>query len=158
MALDQDFRAAMRRLAATVNIITICENGRPMGMTATAVSSLAAEPPSILICVNQSASMHNPLIEADRFCVNILHQDQHDVAKVFSDSKMRDARFAMGRWEQRPDAPPHLADAQAALLCERRQLVTFATHTICIGTVREIHLREDIDPLLYLDGRFTRAG
>lgn len=158
MALDQDFRAAMRRLAATVNIITICEAGRPMGMTATAVSSLTATPPSVLVCVNQSASMHNPLVEAEAFCVNILHHDQHDVARVFSDSGLRELRFATGRWEHLPDAPPHLSDAQAVLLCERRQLLAYETHTICIGAVREVRLRDDIDPLLYLDGGFTRAG
>lgn len=158
MSLDQDFRAAMRRLAATVTIVTIRDGGRPMGMTATAVSSLAADPPSLLVCVNQSASMHNPLIETQAFCVNILHQDQHAVARVFSDSALRDARFATGEWEHRDDAPPYLTDAQAVLLCERRQLVTFATHTICIGAVREVRLREDIDPLLYLDGKFARAG
>lgn len=158
MALDQDFRSAMRRLAATVNIITIRDTDRPMGMTATAVSSLTADPPSILVCVNQSASMHNLLVEAETFCVNILHQDQHDVARVFSDSKLREARFATGQWEHRSDAPPYLADAQAVLLCERRQLMTYATHTICIGAVCEVHLRDDIDPLLYVDGRFARAG
>jgi flavin reductase (DIM6/NTAB) family NADH-FMN oxidoreductase RutF len=158
MALDQDFRAAMRRLAATVNIITIRDGDRPMGMTATAVSSLTADPPSILICVNQSASMHNPLVGASTFCVNILHRDQHEVAKVFSDSTLREARFATGKWEHQPDAPPHLADAQAVMLCERRELITYGTHTICIGAVREVHLRDDIDPLLYIDGRFARAG
>lgn len=158
MALDQDFRSAMRRLAATVNIITVRDGGRPMGMAATAVSSLSADPPSVLVCVNQSASIHNLLVGAETFCVNILHQDQHDVARVFSDSTLRDARFTTGQWEHRADAPPYLADAQAVLLCERRQLMTYATHTICIGAVREVHLRDDIDPLLYVDGRFTRVG
>lgn len=148
----------MRRLAATVNIITIQDSDRPMGMTATAVSSLAADPPSVLVCINQSASMHNPLVEAATFCINILHHDQHDIATVFSDSTLRDARFATGRWEHRADAPPYLVDAQAVLLCERRQLASFATHTICIGAVREIRLREVVDPLLYVDGRFARAG
>lgn len=157
MALDLDFRAAMRRLAATVNIITIREADRPMGMTATAVTSLTADPPSLLVCVNQSASMHNQLIEADKFCINILHQDQHDIAMAFSDSKLREARFTTGQWEHHHNAPPYLTDAQAVLLCERRQHTTFATHTICIGTVLEVRIREDIDPLLYVDGRFSRA-
>jgi flavin reductase len=158
MALDQDFRAAMRRLAATVNVVTIRAGNRPMGMAATAVSSLTAEPPSILVCVNQSASMHNFLVEAPLFCVNILHQDQLDVARVFSDSSLRDARFATGRWEHEDEAPPYLSDAQGVLLCERRQLTAFGTHSICIGTVRAVRLRADIDPLLYVDGRYARVG
>ena len=32
------FREAMRRVASTVNIITICVDGHPMGLVATAMS------------------------------------------------------------------------------------------------------------------------
>ena len=42
----------MRRLAATVTIISTSDaNGNRYGMTATAVNSLAMDPPSLLICV-----------------------------------------------------------------------------------------------------------
>jgi flavin reductase (DIM6/NTAB) family NADH-FMN oxidoreductase RutF len=158
LALELDFRAAMRRLAATVNVITVNVDGRPMGMAATSVSSLCASPPSILVCVNQSASMHNFLVKAPLFCVNILHQDQLDVARVFSDSSLRDLRFSTGRWQHAIEAPPYLADAQSVLLCERKQSITFGTHSICIGTVREVNLRDDIDPLVYVDGHYARVG
>jgi len=158
MALDQDFRAAMRRLAATVNVVTVRAGGRPMGMAATAVSSVSSDPPSVLVCVNQSASMHNVLVESSLFCINVLHQDQLDVARVFSDSALRDARFSTGQWEHDAEAPPFLSDAQSVLLCERKISTTFATHSICIGTVREVRLRADIDPLLYVDGRYARIG
>jgi flavin reductase len=158
MTLDQDFRAAMRRLAATVNVITVNTRGGPMGLAATSVSSLSATPPSILVCVNQSASIHNALVEATQFCVNILHQDQLDVARVFSDSSLRNLRFSTGRWERATEAPPYLADAQGVLLCERKQSITFATHTICIGAVHEVRLRNDVDPLVYVDGHYARVG
>lgn len=111
--LDQDFRGAMRRLAATVCVVSIRENGRPLGMTATAVTSLAADPPSLLVCVNKSASMHDALAGAELFCVNLLHRDQEHVAKIFSDSTRRDVRFATGIWFQDGEAPPYLLEAQA---------------------------------------------
>ncbi len=157
-ALDQDFRAALRRLAATVSVVTIRAGGSPMGMAVTAVSSVSADPPSILVCVNQSASMHDLLVDASLFCVNILHQDQLDIARVFSDSRLREARFSTGPWEHDDEAPPFLSDAQSVLLCERKLTTTFATHTICIGAVREVRVRSDINPLLYVDGRYARLG
>src|SRR5690606_28719957 len=59
--LADSFRQAMRRVAATVNVISICVEGRPMGITATAVSSVSMSPPSLLVCINQAASLHEPM-------------------------------------------------------------------------------------------------
>lgn len=151
------FRDAMRRMAATVNVVTVTADGKPMGMTATAVSSLAADPPSLLVCVNQSASMHNSLALASHFRVNVLHRDQIDVSRTFSDSALRDVRFERGGWVRDGEEPPYLPEAQASLLCERSQLIAFATHSIVIGVVCDIRVRDDIDPLVYLDGKYGRA-
>lgn len=148
----------MRRLAATVNVITIRAGTQPMGMVATSVSSLAMDPPSILVCVNQTASIHNFLVKGSAFCVNILHQDQLDVAMVFSDSKLKYARFATGQWAQDADAPPYLSDAQGVLVCQLGQINTFGTHSICVGTVCDVRLRSDINPLVYVDGRYARVA
>ena len=57
-ALAAAFKEAMRRVAATVNVISICVDGKPMGITATAVSVVSMDPPSLLVCVNQAASVH----------------------------------------------------------------------------------------------------
>lgn len=153
------FLAAMRCLAATVHVITVRSETGPMGMTATAVSSLAASPPSLLVCVNRSASLHAALVSTRRFCVNILHSSQRDLARIFSDSHRREERFDHGAWQLGGNGPPQLADAQVALLCELDGLSSFATHDICIGRVRDVHLRAEApDPLLYLEGRFARAS
>jgi flavin reductase len=153
--ISHDFRAAMRRMIATVNIITVVEDGVAHGMTATAVSSLSTDPASLLICVNQSASMHGVLEQASHFCVNMLHQDQIDLARQFSDSSQRAARFTTGGWETETGLPPRLPDAQASILCRLSQTIAFATHSICIGTVIDVRVREDVGPLAYLDGAFS---
>jgi flavin reductase (DIM6/NTAB) family NADH-FMN oxidoreductase RutF len=36
-----------------------------------------------LVCVNQSTSLHHPLLSAGRFCINILHADQDELARTF---------------------------------------------------------------------------
>jgi flavin reductase (DIM6/NTAB) family NADH-FMN oxidoreductase RutF len=50
--LSEAFRQAMRRVASTVNVISICVNGEPLGITATAFSVISMDPPSLLICIN----------------------------------------------------------------------------------------------------------
>lgn len=152
------FRAAMRRIAATVHIVTIKVAGTPMGMTATAVSSLSADPASLLVCVNRSATMHAALVQSPHFGVNALHHDQLDIARTFSDSTLRAARFTGGDWRLDEAPAPFLADAQASFVCERSQIVEFGTHSIIIGTVMVVHIREATDPLIYLDGRFTSVA
>lgn len=152
------FRTAMRGVAATVNVVTIRVDGTPMGLTATAVSSLAMTPPSLLVCINQRSQMHHPMSDVSRFCVNVLHHDQRDVAEAFGSSALRDVRFQTGDWDVSGDGPPQLADAQASILCALKDLHAFGTHSIFIGEVEAVVTRDAIDPLVYLDGRYGRAG
>ena len=68
--LAEAFKQAMRRVAATVNVISICVDGKPMGITATAVSVVSMDPPSLLVCVNQRRLGAS----ADRECRPFLRQ------------------------------------------------------------------------------------
>lgn len=155
--LTHDFKQAMRRVASTVNVITVCVGGEPMGITATAMSSLSLDPPSLLICINRTASLHSPLEDVSHFCVNVLHRSQEEIAQIFADRNRRDLRFATG-WQVDCDRPPRLADAQAAILCRRIQHFPYGTHSIFIGEVEEVAVRGDVDPLLYVDGRYGGAS
>ncbi|HEX8444742.1 MAG TPA: flavin reductase family protein [Allosphingosinicella sp.] len=154
--LDEAFRQAMRRVASTVNVITICVDGRPMGITATAMSSLAMNPPSLLVCINQTASLHASIRDVTHFGVNVLHRDQQHLAQMFADRSKAELRFASG-WELDCAHPPRLADAQASLLCRRIDHHQFGTHSIFIGVVEEVRVRGEVDPLIYLDGSYAGA-
>ena len=156
-ALAHDFKQAMRRVASTVNVITVCVGGEPMGITATAMSSLSLDPPSLLICINRTASLHSPLEDVSHFCVNVLHRSQQDIAQMFADKTRREVRFAQG-WLVDCDRPPRLAEAQAAILCRRIKHFPYGTHSIFIGEVEEVAVRGDVDPLVYVDGRYGGAA
>ena len=147
------FRQAMRRVASTVNIITICVDGHPMGITATAMSSLALEPPSLLVCINRSSSLHGSMADVSHFGVNVLHRDQQHLAHVFADRNMRELRFATG-WNFDETRPPLLPDAQASILCRRTDHHRFGTHSIFIGVVEDVVVRPEVHPLVYLDGSY----
>jgi flavin reductase (DIM6/NTAB) family NADH-FMN oxidoreductase RutF len=155
-ALSDAFRQAMRRVASTVNVITVCVGGRPMGITATAMSSLSLDPPSLLICINRTASLHATLEDVSHFRVNVLHHSQLPIAHMFADRSQQDLRFAEG-WSVDCADPPRLIDAQAAMLCRRIDHHRFGTHSIFIGQVEEVAVRDSVDPLVYLNGRYARA-
>jgi flavin reductase (DIM6/NTAB) family NADH-FMN oxidoreductase RutF len=153
-ALDGDFRKAMRTLASAVSIISTAAEDRRFGMTATAVCSLSMQPPALLLCVNQSASLHEPLLGAGRFCVNILHADQDELARRFSRQESED-RFARGNWQADESGVPFLTDAQANVFCALDETYRHRTHSIVIGAVYRVAVRDRVHPLLYQDGRYT---
>ena len=155
-SLSDDLRRAMRRVAATVNVVSICVDGRPMGITATAVSSISMDPPSLLVCINRAASLHASMGDMTHFCINVLHRDQEEVARIFSDSAQHALRFVNG-WEIDCAPAPRLIDAQASILCRRSDSHSFGTHSIFIGVVEDAESRDEVDPLVYLDGRYGRA-
>ncbi|HEX8258165.1 MAG TPA: flavin reductase family protein [Allosphingosinicella sp.] len=161
LAADADqtetFRQAMRRVASTVNVISICVDGVPMGITATAMSSLAMDPPSLLVCINRAASLYGSIRDVSHFGVNVLHRDQEHLAQMFADRSKHALRFADG-WELDCERPPRLIDAQAALLCRRTDHHQFGTHSIFIGVVEDVVVRPEVDPLVYLDGKYGSAG
>lgn len=156
--LDQDFRAAMRRLAATVSIVT-CGDAQDgwHGMTATSVTSVCMDPATILVCVNQSASLHNPLHEGGKFCVNVLKTGQVGVAQAFSGKLKGAARFDVGRWERLSELPV-LRGAQASLLCTVASSFTHGSHSIFLGRVDSVHVEDEVSPLIYQNGSYSLAA
>ena len=151
------FRNAMRRVASTVNVISINVDGQPMGVTATAVSAVSLDPPSLLVCINRAASLHAPMGDMSHFRINVLHRDQEEIARMFADRSQHALRFLSG-WDLACAGAPRLVDAQATILCRRTDSHSFGTHSIFIGVVEEAGGREDVDPLVYLDGHYGGVG
>ena len=68
------FKIGMRTLAGAVNIITSFHSGHRYGMTATAVCSATADPPTVLACINKLATTHGAVAKSKVFCVNVLRK------------------------------------------------------------------------------------
>jgi flavin reductase (DIM6/NTAB) family NADH-FMN oxidoreductase RutF len=150
--LLNSFRSAMRHIAATVYAVTTGQVGQRHGILATAVSSLSFEPPSLLVCVNRAASLHEPLACAETFCVNVLGLGNREIAEVFERAK-GEGRFAIGDWCEEHGVPV-LANAQSYFICRTAHRHEFGTHTIFIGELVEARHREDAAPLTYYDRHY----
>ena len=156
--LAAGFKLAMRRLAATVTIVTAGREGWRFGMTATAVTSVTAAPPTLLICVNRSASIHDIVVETGHYCVNILGTHHAGLVAPFGGAAEGEARFGHGAWNHEGGGMPYLDDAQASLFCAVRQAVEYGSHSILIGEVLSVRLSEAIAPLLYQNGGLARSS
>lgn len=147
-----DFKLAMRRFAATVSVISTLKDDARQAMTATAVTSLSMAPPSLLICVYSESRFYRALQDQDLFCVNVLHKDQADASQVFSKPAAAEDYDRFG-WAN-SGGFCYLMDAQATIFCKNTQQVAFGTHTIFIGTVLDVKVRDCVAPLIFQNGQY----
>jgi flavin reductase len=156
--LGDGFRHAMRRLATTIALITAGSGDRRAGMAATAVMSVCADPPTLLVAVNRGASIHPLMAGEARFAVNLLADRHQELVGVFSGGKKGLERFESGEWLSGADGVPVLADALASLVCRKTQMIEVATHTLFLGEVERVINHDEISPLVWVDGGFAGAA
>ncbi len=160
MITDADqFKRGMRRLASGVSIVTTVDAGERYGLAATSVVSVSADPPTLLVCVDRKSTSNPAIAHAGFFCVNLLAQADHDVARRFGSSADRDIRFSGRQWSALVTGAPVLIDALASFDCAVVEAIDVASHTVFIGRVEAIELwQENIVPLVYHDGKYDRLS
>ena len=153
-ASPDSFKAGMRQIASTVSIITTTLEGRRAGLTATAVCSVCADPPTLLVCVNQDSGTFATLRDAGVFCVNVLSGAHADTAMRFSDSSLKGERkFDNDTWLTGTSGLPVLEGALASFECKTVSLTEVGTHGLFLAQVTEVTVTGGAHPLLY----FNRA-
>jgi flavin reductase (DIM6/NTAB) family NADH-FMN oxidoreductase RutF len=151
--LREAFKAAMRQIASSVAIITTSDESGWHGIAATSVVSLSVAPPTVLVCVNREASIHQVLLERSKFCLSFLANSHSELCEIFGGRGDRNKRFKTGEWSVGDEALPYLTDAQANLFCHTTLSLQYQTHTIFIGSVRSVRSHAGFVPLIYHDGR-----
>lgn len=153
-SLPEQFKSAMRRLAASVAVVVVRGDNGPVGMAATSVTSLTVDPPALLVCVNRATSIHASLNPGAPMSVNLLSKHQSQVSAAFGGGMPHGERFAVGSWNTGPQGLPELADAQANLACVVDTMLAYATHSIVIARVIEARISGEVAPLIYQDGGY----
>ena len=149
------FQDGFRHLASGVCVVTTRHRGVDSGFAATSVTSLSADPPSLLVCIHRKSRVHDEVIEAGKFCVNVLGEEHQDIAACFGNPKLRARRFVLGDWIDR--GLPVLADAMASFQCFVASTFVFGSHTIVVGQINRVMSDvNDVDPLLYFRGSYRQ--
>ena len=150
------FRQLLGRFATGVTILTVVTpEGRPIGMTANSLSSVSLHPPLISVCVDRDADMHDIIIKADEFVVNVLSSQQETLARRFADKQVD--RFDGIGYHLSPDGLVLLDAALAHIECHRHTQFQAGDHTIVVGKVVGGETG-DGRPLLYYRGGYAALG
>ena len=110
------------------------------------------DPPSLLICINKSARIHDTLRIGSKFCINLLNKDQEDLSNICSDEDSYEERFKDENWNI--EETPFLTNAQANIFCKVDKLTSYHTHSIVVGLVEGANHSDEISTLTYVDGSY----
>ncbi len=171
------FRLAMRQMGQTVTVIACRdpETGNRYGMTASSVTSLSMEPPAIVACINNDASMRPVLSVGQQISINILSDEQSALSNAFATEPDTASRFDHGDWRDEPvaadettdgtinsgkplPATPYLNDCASHMLATIRELKSWGTHVLVIAEINSAMTDPTRKPLLYHDGTYIALG
>jgi flavin reductase len=149
-----DYRNAMARLGAAVNIVTTDGPGGKAGFAATAVCSVSDNPPTLLVCLNKGSSAYKAVIENGVICVNTLESGHQELSGVFGGKTPMAERFAAGSWQTAVTGSPVLEGALASFDCRIRTISDGGTHDILICDVLDTVVNEGEVALMYFNRRY----
>jgi flavin reductase (DIM6/NTAB) family NADH-FMN oxidoreductase RutF len=154
------FKSAMRDLAGGVSVISAGRGDGRCGLTATSVSSLSLDPPSLLVCIRRASATLAAISTNRAFGVNILSANHRDLAERFAGQGgiWGAARYVDADWLTLATGAPLLADALAAVDCTVERLIEWHSHAIVIGRVRAVRTSSGPGPLVYWRGGYEQVS
>ena len=149
---SKQLRKAFGNFMTGVTIVTArCSDGAMVGFTANSFSSVSIDPPLLLVCLGNFLSSYDTFANCTHFAVNILAEDQKDIANIFASYK--GDRFAKVPHQLDLHGVPLIDSAAAQFSCTRYQALPMGDHCILIGEVNSF-MHKDRAGLGYRAGQY----
>ncbi|MFD3661929.1 flavin reductase family protein [Streptomyces sp. NPDC058659] len=165
---NDEFRAAMSRLAAGVVLVTAHApdegpRGEDVGMTATAFMSVSLDPPLVLVSLRNGSRMDDLLAEVPVWAVSILSEGQRQIAGRFAMKNRVSDRLLFADLPYTRGAEsgaPLLGGALSVLECRTESRVVAGDHTLVVGRVVTVGLpsADGSGPLTYFQGKYRHLS
>ncbi|WP_431900409.1 flavin reductase family protein [Nonomuraea sp. bgisy101] len=152
------FRLFMSSWFTGVSIVTSAgADDRPHGLTCTSLTSVALDPPTLLVCLQVGSGTLAAIEERRAFVVNLLHDGGQAAAQRFASPEPD--RFSYVRWRPAPltGLPWFAHDAFAMAECRVANSAIVGDHVIVCGTVENV-VADVARPLLYGARAFHTPG
>ncbi|HEU5473644.1 MAG TPA: flavin reductase family protein [Actinophytocola sp.] len=131
-----EFKEFMRGFPSGVAVLaTLDEEGRPIGMTCSALCSVGLDPPTLLACVGRLGRMRRAVDHTGSFTVNLLEGSGLQLARRFAAG--HDRPFDGVPWSPSPNhhLPVPTEHVHRSAECRLHTSITVSDHTILIGEV-----------------------
>ncbi|MET8427849.1 flavin reductase family protein [Nocardia sp. NPDC004860] len=155
-----EYRAAMRRHAAGVTIVTLESASGPVGFTATSFASLSLDPPLVSFNITCTSSSIGALEAAESLVVHLLGTHQLALAQRFS--RTADQRFAdRSLWTALETGEPVLHGTPTWIHTRVEQLIPAGDSVLVLCRVVRVYSEKGAEParapLLYHEGAYAAA-
>ncbi len=157
----KEFRDAMARLGAAVNVVTTDGEGGRAGFTASAVCSVTDSPPTLLVCLNRAASSNAVFLRNMVLCVNTLAAGQEEISNAFAGltGLEGEERFNVGRWSRLVTGSPVLDGAVESFDCRVREVLVKGTHSVLFAEIEAVrHGTDGAGALMYFGRCYHSVG
>lgn len=152
----KDLRRAFGSYMTGVTVVTSkTTKGDPVGFTANSFSSVSLDPPLLLVCPGKFLSTYDSFATCCQFAVNILAEDQGDVASIFA--RHSGDRFAQIAYQEDALGNFLIEGALAQFSCTTHRVVDAGDHAILIGEVQSYHQNTG-HGLGYVGGQYFSLG
>ena len=134
------FLEGMSHAAATVSIVTTDGPAGRAGVTVSAMCSITADAPSLLVCVHHMSPASAAIRENGVFCVNVLRDDQSLVSDTFAGRVKTPGgdKFDCADWHTLETGAPALTHPLVTFDCRLKKDFQWGTHFIFVGEVADI--------------------
>lgn len=146
------YRHVLGHFATGVTIITALSQNQPIGFTANSFCSVSLSPPLISFCVDNFLSTWTLIEAAGKFCVNILSEEQKELAQRFG--RKGTDRFSEIDFRCTVSGSPILAGILAWLDCHIVTTLPTGDHRIVLGQVDDLTVVSEGKPLIFYRSTF----
>lgn len=150
-------KLAFRHHPMGVGIITAQGEEGPIGLTASSISSVGIDPPTLSFSVTRSTGSAGGILGAKSYVVHLLDSRHRDLATSFAVSGADRFTDEQG-WVTLDTGEPYLPDTRAALRCRTLHMLEVGSSVVVIAEVLELLLGDPAPPMVYQDRAFHSLG
>jgi flavin reductase len=153
------FIAAMGAAVSGVTVVTTAGPGGAIGRTISAMASVSADPPLLLVCVRRDSPLRDAIADRGSFAVNVLGAHQAGISDTFAGRSRAGAPFTFdpADWTAGLTGAPILAAAAATFECELATCADAGSHSVLLGTVLASEPGA-VAPLVYSQRGYARPA
>ena len=153
----EQLRRSMRAWTSGVAIVTASHAGERHGMTVSSFTSIALEPPLIIVSLQTVSRTHELVAQSNAFGVTILAEGQQEISDRFA-GRMPDTedRLAGLETETLVTGAPFIKGGLAYLDCRVSQTIEVGTNTLYLAEVVSARGDGEGRPLVYHDREYRK--
>ena len=151
------FWMAMGHRPSGATVVTANSKKGPYGLLALSTTHVTADPPTMLVSIDNLTSALGAVKESNHFAINILPMGTEDLANSFSGKgKLKGSkRFDPKLWSRMTTGAPTYNNSVIIMDCELQEVIERHNTSIVIGRVVDLLINQDNEPLLFYKGKFT---